>query len=281
MQFCFLNGEIIPLSEAKVGVEDIGLLRGYGVYEAFTALGGKTFRFVDHWNRFLDSAHALGLNIPVTEEKAERVIKELCEKNGLTGRSNVRFILTGGKAYGGIEYNFETPTFYILVEKHEPLPVEICEEGGKLITYPHLRFMPERKTTNYITAVNLQNYRKEEKAVEILYVHDGQVLECATSNIFLVKDNILFTPAENILPGITRKVVLELATSMEMSVEERLVGESELKLADEIFITSSFKDIVPITHIDEFQIGSGSVGPATKKLSQAFQDYFKSQFPSS
>lgn len=267
---CFLNGKILPISEARISVSDIGLLRGFGLYEGITALGGKPFRFSDHWNRLLSGAHVLNLNVPITEEKAEKVIGELAAKNGFIDRANVRVILTGGETIGGIEYDFETPTFYILVEKWEPLPAELYENGGKLLTYRHMREMPEYKTTNYIRAVNLQNWRKEEKAVEILFTYDGEVLECATSNIFIVKNQTLITPAENVLLGITRKVVLELAQELGLKTEERVILEEELKTADEIFITSSFKDIVPIVKIDDFEVGKGQIGPITKDLMRKF-----------
>lgn len=278
-QYCFLNGEIVPLSEAKVGVQDIGLVRGYGIYEGIPVLNGAPFRFADHWNRFLDGTHALNLNVPVTEEKAEKVIRELVEKNGVSKRSNIRIVLTGGPTINGIEYSFDTPTFYILAEKHEPLPQESYEEGAKLITYNYQREIPEHKTTNYIRAVLLQDFKKEEKAVEILYVHDGEVLECATSNVFLVKDNVLVTPSENILKGITRKVILEIAGDMGLQTEERPVAESELKNADEVFITSSFKDIVPIVKIDDFEVGreerDGEVGEVTVGLVERFAELIK------
>jgi branched-chain amino acid aminotransferase len=132
-----------------------------------------------------------------------------------------------------------------------------------------MRELPEYKTTNYIRAVNLQNWRKEEGAIEILYTYDNEILECATSNIFIVKDKILITPNENILKGVTRKVVLELAEG-KYKTEERPIYEEELKNADEIFITSSFKDIVPIVKIDDFKIANGQVGPITKELIKEF-----------
>lgn len=268
---CFLNGKIMPLSEAKVGVEDIGLLRGYGLYDGLTVFNGKVFHFTDHWNRMLSGAHILNLNVPITEEKAEKIIEELTLKNGFAERANVRIILTGGQTLGGIEYNFENPTFYILVEKWDPLPAEYYEKGARLLTYKHMRELPEYKTTNYIRAVNLQNWRKDEKAVEILFVYDGEVLECATSNIFIVKDKKIITPSENILKGITRKVVLELADELNLKTEERPVREEELKTADEIFITSSFKDIVPIVKIDDFAVAGGKVGEITSKLMAKFK----------
>jgi branched-subunit amino acid aminotransferase/4-amino-4-deoxychorismate lyase len=132
--------------------------------------------------------------------------------------------------------------------------------------------MPEIKTTNYIRAVNLQSLMKEQGALEILYTHDDEVLECATSNFFLVKDNVLITPAEGVLEGITRKIVLELAEG-DYKIERRKVAKADLGLADEIFITSSFKDIVPIVKIDDFAIGDGKVGPVTRDLMDKFAKY--------
>ncbi len=264
-QYCFFNGKIVPIEEAKVSVLDIGLLRGYGIYDGIPSFNGKPFRFADHWSRFVAGAHTLNLNIPITEEKAEKVVIELLEKNGMTERANVRFILTGGDTISGIEYDFEKPTFYIITERWEKLPEEVYSEGAKLITYRHVRELPESKTINYIRAVNLQNFKKEEKALEILYTYDGEVLECATSNVFLVKNKKIITPAENVLKGITRRVVLEIASDT-YEVEERIVHESELKEADEVFITSSFKDIVPIVKIDDMVVANGEVGSVTKDI---------------
>jgi branched-chain amino acid aminotransferase len=267
MNFCFLNSQIIPINEAKISPLDIGILRGFGIYEGIAAFSGEPFRFADHWGRFVKSAQAFNLNIPITEEKALKVIKELLSKNNHTLRANIRMILTGGEAINGIEYNFESPTFYILTENHTPLESEIYQSGGRLVTYNFKRQFPEFKTTNYINAVNLQEFRKAEEAVEVLYTNEGEVLECATSNIFLVKDGKISTPAEGVLFGITRKVVLEIAPE----TEERIIEESELSAADEIFITSSFKDIVPITKVDDFVIGNGRLGAKTLDLMAKFK----------
>jgi len=271
-EYCYLNGEIVLLKDAKVGVLDIGILRGYGIYEGLAAHNGKVFRFADHWNRLLSGAHLLNLNVPITEEKAEKICEQLLEKNFGKDRANIRIILTGGDTIDGIDYDFEKPTFYIVAEKWTSLPSEFYSDGAKLVTYRHLRELPEYKTTNYIRAVNLQNFRKSENAVEILYTYDGDVLECATSNIFIVKNGTLITPDENILKGITRKVVLELADRNKIPVEARTVLETELKTADEVFITSSFKDIVPIVKVDDYEIGTDKVGDLTKKISEEFDN---------
>lgn len=268
-QYCFLNGKILPLEEAKIGIEDIGLLRGYGIYDGLAVFKGKVFHLTDHWNRLLSGARVLNLKVPITKEKAGRIIEALAIKNKFTERANVRIILTGGQTLGGIEYDFENPTFYIITEKWESLPQDFYKSGTKLVTYRHMRELPEYKTINYIRAVNLQNFRKKEQAVEILYTYDGEILECATSNIFIVKNKTLITPAINVLKGITRKVVLELAGD-KYKIEERPIQEEELKIADEIFITSSFKDIVPIVKVDNFAVANGQVGPITRDLMGEF-----------
>ncbi|OHB01458.1 MAG: hypothetical protein A3A90_01255 [Candidatus Zambryskibacteria bacterium RIFCSPLOWO2_01_FULL_35_19] len=272
-KYCFLNGEIMPLEDAKVGIEDIGLLRGYGIYDGLAAFNGRPFRFADHWQRFTDGAHALGLNIPITEDSCEKKIVEIIKKSDIKERATIRMILTGGKTINGIEYDFENATFYITAEPFVPLPEEYFERGANILTYNHQREMPEYKTTNYIKAVNLQEWKNGEKAVEVLYINDGEVLECTTSNILLVKDKALITPAENVLGGITKKVTLELATEAGYKIEERIVYQDELKMADEIFITSSFKDIVPIVKVDDFQVADGKVGVMTKDLMLKFKAY--------
>ena len=114
--------------------------------------------------------------------------------------------------------------------------------------------------------------RKDTGAVEILYTLEGEVLECATSNIFIVKDNVLITPASDILGGITRTIILELAEG-NYKIEMRVVREAELRSADEVFITSSFKDVVPIAMIDDFPIANGAVGLVTKDLMARFAKY--------
>lgn len=271
-QYCYLNGEVLSLDEAKISILDIGLLRGFSIYDGLTVVKGKPLHFKDHWNRFTQGANALNLKVPITEELLEKKIIEIVGKSGLTDRANIRLIVTGGETKGGIEYDFDKPTFYAVAEKWEPLPKEYYDTGATLVISEHMRELPLFKTTNYIEAVNLQKLRKEKGAVEILYIYEGAVLECATSNVFIVKDNILITPAEDILEGITRKIVMELAEG-DYKIEKRKVLGEELKSADEVFITSSFKDIVPIIKIDDFSIADGIVGPVSRDLMAKFAKY--------
>ncbi len=269
----YLNGEIIPLAEAKVGILDLGLLRGFGVYEGITALRGEPFHFHDHWLRFNRSAKTLALRMPVSEEEFLAGLRAIIAHNAGKGRASIRAVLTGGTAIGGIEYAPGTETLFAMAEPAVPLPSELYEHGASLITHEHRRHLPHIKTIDYIEAVTLQPRRKDAGALEILYTHDGHVLECATSNVFLVKEGVLITPKEDVLGGITRKVVLDLARSAGIPVEEREVSSEELLGADEVFITSSFKDIVPIAFIDGRTIAGNAPGALTRRLMQEFTDY--------
>lgn len=271
--FCYLNGKILPVSEAKVGVYDIGLLRGFGIYEALRTCNRVPFMWSDHMTRFHRSVDALKLTIPVSDDEIKGVLSDLIARNIPEGREAViRFILTGGEAIGGIEYNPAHPTFYILVEPLEPLPDEVFQNGCKLIVHEHLRIFPGYKTTNYVTAVLLQEERKRAGALEILYTYQGKVLEPATSNLFIVMDGKIATAKDDILAGITRKVTIDLAKK-EFAVEERDVSVDEMYAADEVFLTSSFKDIVPVVEVAGKKIGAGVPGPVTKRVMELFHEF--------
>ena len=269
--YCYLNGKILPVQDAMVSVYDIGLLRGYGIYEGITTYKNKPFRLADHLARFRSSAKELDLAIPSSDEEIEKAVLSLVEKNGFE-RTNLRVILTGGNTIAGIEFDADKPTFYILAEEYKSLPSEMYASGASLITHEHQRALPEYKTINYITAVQVQNERKAKGAIEVLYVSNGKVLEAATSNIFIVKDGVVITPKNNVLAGITRNVVIEVAQK-KYKVIEREVTITDLLYADEVFLTASYKEIVPIVEIDGKRIAQGSVGKVTLVLMKDFQEY--------
>lgn len=272
---CYLNGAIIPVREAKVGVYDIGLLRGFGVYEALRTFKRKPFMFADHLARLHRSAAAMRLTVPASDEQMTSIIDDLITRNVPQEKEALaRFILTGGEAIGGIEYG-EQPTFYILVEELELPPAEVFVNGCTLIVYEHERPFAESKTTNYIQAVLLQNDRKRAGALEILYTSRGHVLECATSNFFIVNNGTIATAKDGVLEGITRKAVIAIAKK-EFPLEERDISVEEMYAADEAFLTSSFKDVVPVVKVGEKTIGNGGPGPVTKRVMQLFADFVRS-----
>jgi branched-chain amino acid aminotransferase len=271
--YCFLNGSIILQSEATVSIFDIGMLRGYGVYEAMTYIHGNLFMFQDHMARFRISARFLKIHISYTDAEIEKIIMSLVEKNGYTysDRLNIKFILTGGQAVGGIDFDRSKSSFYIFMEKWKSLPQSLYTDGASVLLHEHLRDYPQYKTTNYITAVSLQQKMKLAGALEALYTYKGNVLECATSNFFVVSAGNLLTPRENVLHGITRNVTVDLAQKQGIEVLERDITLEEVLNADECFLTSSFKDIVPVVSVGGKSISSGKVGEITRKMMTIFE----------
>ncbi len=271
MKYCFLNGEILPESEAKIGLNDIGLLRGYGVYDGITANGMTPFSFSDHYKRFYSSAEFLNIPLDYSEEEMKKILEDLILKNGFR-RTDIRVMLTGGDTKNGIEQSGST--FYILAEEHAGIG-DVGQNGAKVILHEFLRQDPVYKTTNYITAVRLQPEKKRAGALEIVYHWDGKILEASTSNIFIVKNGEVITPKENILFGITRKKVLEILSKLGISFEERDIPLEEFFSADEVFITSSFKDVVPVIRADSREVGGGKPGPISLKIAEEFNKLLK------
>jgi len=271
--FCFLNGKILPLSEANVGLYDTGMLRGFGIYEGLVSHNRKPFMFAEHMQRFHMTAKRMELEIPYSDDEIETALLELIAKNIPQGKEGlIRIIQTGGNAIEGIAYDPKTPTFYMLVEEHVPLEETYIENGAAIATIEHARQFPEMKTTNYIQAVLLQRRKREENLMEVLYVSNGRILECTGSNVFVVKNGKIATPARDILIGITRKATIDLAQK-EFPVEERDVSVDELFAADEVFVTGSFKEIVPIVSIDGKAVGDGKPGPISTRIVGLFREF--------
>lgn len=271
-KYCYFDGKICLLKDAKVSANDLGILRGYGVFDFFRTRNGKLFHFSDHYKRFANSARTIGLSVPIKQDELEKIVYKLLEKNS-DKDSSFRLVLTGGPTSNGM--SIEKPIFYILAESLYTLPEEIFKKGGKLITFDYSRLYPESKNTNYLLAVTLQKEKIKKKALEILYLNGNKVLECSTSNIFLIKGNNVITPKEGILKGITRKIVLGLAKKEGMNVIEKEIDKKTLLSADEVFITATNKDISPIVEIDGKKIKTGKPGEKTKILMDRFSEYTK------
>lgn len=271
-QKCFLNGKIIPLSDAKVSVLDIGLLRGFGIYEGLITHNRKPFMLEDHLARMHRSASKMSLTPPVSDADIAAAIGELVESNVPAGKEAlIRIILTGGTTVGVIDYDPATPTMFILVTEFTPLESEYLRTGCKVELVEYHRDLAEIKSINYIKTVLLQKERKAKSALEIVYTWQGQVLECGGSNIFIVKDGNIITTKDDIVLGITRKVAIDVAKP-HYSVEERTISVEEMLSADEVFITGSFKEVVPVVQVGDKKIGNGAPGPVSNHIVQLFAD---------
>ncbi len=270
--YCYIDGQIKKLNQALLPVTDIAILRGFAVFDFLRIYNNKPFRLKDHFDRFTNSAKLMSLNVPITLEVLDQIIQNLLLKNKMTDAS-IKVVLTGGESDDGLSLKSNTSHFFILMDDLCDLPSSFFTEGAKLITYNHQRVIPGAKNSNYIPAVLMQNKKKKAGAVEILYIDNDLILECATSNFFLIKNSVLITPKNNVLKGVTRKVVLEIAKRNKIKIEERDVLGSEMKTADEIFITATNKFICPIVDIDKNKIGDGKVGPVTLKLLTLYKNY--------
>lgn len=268
--FCYFNGKIIPLSKAYISLDDLGILRGYGAFDFSRTYNGKPFHLKDQFARFKNSAKSIGLSVPISQKEFEEVLYQLLKKNKLKDAS-FRAVITGGRAASDM-ISGSTPTFYILVEPAYSLPDSLYKKGVKLVPHNYMRYVPEAKTTNYIEAARLQKEKKKQGAFEILYTSDNKVFECASSNFFLIKGNTLITAKNNVLPGITRRIILSLAQP-HFVIEEREVGVDELATAHEAFVTGANKKVLGVVKIGNVIVGNGVVGEKTKLLKRLFDEY--------
>src|SRR3990167_10675843 len=254
--FCYFNGKIVSADKALIHLDDLGVLRGYGVFDVMKTVNGKIFLFDEHFKRLSDSADYLGVKLPAKKSEIEESIKKLISKNKIK-QASIRIVLTGGRSADAMHFDSNTPTFYILVSEFKPLEERLYKKGVKLAMVEHSRDVAEIKTTNYVEAVKAINkLQKKEKFFEILYVSNGLMLEASTSNFFAFIGDKLVAPKDNILKGITRNLVIKLAKK-EFETEERELKKEELNLMTEAFIAATNKDIVPVVQIDNLRIGEG------------------------
>lgn len=265
-KWCYVDGKIAESSTPQLKVGDLAVLRGYAVFDFVKVVKGRPLFWIEHLKRFRSSAKLLGLKVNKSDPELTNIAQELLKKNGLQDKdASLRLVLTGGESPNGMMPAGKS-VLAVLVEESYNLPEKVFKTGGKLITVDYCRSFPEAKTTNYLLAVSWQKKKLKEKAVEILYVNQNKILEASTSNFFLVKNKKLITAKADVLGGITRSAVIKLAKKAGYKIEEREVKVSELKTADEAFITATNKDVCPIVKIDKLKIGNGKVGEVTKDL---------------
>ena len=268
-KFCYFGGKIEESGKVGLPLNDIGILRGFAAFDFMRIYNGVPFHLSDHVKRFRKSAETLGLSLEFSEKDFENVLMELLEKNEMRN-AHVRFILTGGIAKNGLEPS--EPFLYILFEDLVDITDEVFEKGVSIITHEYQRPFAEAKTTNYQETVSLQKEKITKGAAEILFISNGVVLEASTSNICIVKNGVLITPKDDILHGITKKGVLELARQNRIEVQEREVSIEELLDADEVFMTATNKKVLPVVKVDEKVIADGKVGALSKKLLELFEN---------
>ncbi|MBC8152792.1 MAG: aminotransferase class IV family protein [Bacteroidetes bacterium] len=268
MHYGYFNGTIAPTDQLAIGITDLGLLRGYGLFDYFLTYNGRIFQWDWYWARFQNSALRMHLSLPLSKEETEQVVMQLLEKSAVSDTA-IRFILTGG--YSEDSINVVKPNLLILSEAVHPVPPIQYELGIKVILDEYVREMAEVKSTDYKRVILLADEIRAAGAQDVLYQKGGEISELSRSNFFIIKGEKLITPNRHILHGITRRTILQVAKA-DFEVEERPVLLSELYDADEAFTTSSTKMVLPITQIGELTIGEGIPGSKTHFLLDRFKE---------
>lgn len=256
-KWIFLNNAFVAEEQGLLSFKDLSFQRGYGIFDFFKVNENVPLFLEDHLDRFFSSAREMRILPSLTREELKIVILTLLEKNNLPF-SGVRLSLTGGLAEDG--FSIGNPTLLVSQQLLFPPTGDQVANGIKLFTYAYQRQLPQVKTIDYLTAIWLQPKRLEKGADDILYHHNDLVTECPRSNFFLVTaDNKIVTPSENVLAGVTRKKVLQIARK-NFAVEERAVSLSEILTAKEAFITSTIKQILPLSQIDDMVLPERTIG---------------------
>jgi branched-chain amino acid aminotransferase len=281
----YLDGKMVDKAQATVSVFDHGLLYGDGVFEGIRAYGSLVFKLKEHVERLYESAHTLMLTIPMTRAEMEQAVVDTLKANNLTD-AYIRLVVTRGVGDLGLDpRKCAKATVFIIADKIALYPKEIIEKGLPLVTCPTVRnhveaLNPQLKTLNYLNNI-LAKIEAINAGVNeaILLNAQGYVTECTGENIFYVKGNKLVTPPPyvGILKGITRETVMTLAKKAGMEVSEEVFTRHDLYTSDEVFLTGTAAEIIPVSKIDNRLIGDGKPGKTTMKLLEAFHNVTKTE----
>jgi branched-chain amino acid aminotransferase len=271
MDVYYVDGEFVPADEATIPVNDLAVLRGYGVFDSLRTYGGKPFYLREHIERLERSARKIGLDFIWSQKALADIVMQTLARNN-HAEYNIRIVLTGG-----VSNDFITPQgkprLLVMVTQRKQLPDWWYTDGVKIITEPYERDNPGAKSLDYIAGVMALRKANRENAIEVIYTDGaGLVREGTTSNIFVFQGDTLLTPGNAILLGITRQVVLDLTGGI-YETEVRDLKLEDLKAADEVFITASNKEVVPVIQVNDTVIGSGKPGARTRKVMEIFSEY--------
>ena len=273
----YLNGQFLPVSQAHISVLDRGFLFGDGVYEVIPVYGGHLLRPNEHLQRLQNSLDGIRLTNPLDRSQWLDVIQQLLEKNAAEDQYVYLHISRGVVVER--EHTFSEDahaTVFVMVSPLLPVARQELEVGISAITLEDIRWRAcHIKATSLLVNSLLKQQAKDEGASEALLVRDGWVTEGTASNLFIVQGMALITPPDSplLLPGITRDLVLELARNHGIDCVERDISVAELKAADEIWISSSTREIVPVVELDGVPVGNGHSGPIWGTMIDIYQAY--------
>ncbi len=272
----YVNGEFVAPEDAHISAFDRGLIFGDGIYEVVPIYGGQAFRWDEHLARLNNNLDIVGIRQPYTRQEWATVLVGLLSR--ATEEDHYLYIqVTRGVAPRNHVFpDSAEPTVFAYVQKLAPVAGSALTEGVTVVTIPDFRWHRcDIKTTSLIANVWLRQQAKEQGAAEAVLVRDGVVTEGAATNVFAVVDGIVRTAPQgsNLLPGITRDLVVELMNRHGVSYEERAFTEQQMINAEEVWITSSTNEVMPVSRINDNVVSGGRPGPAFQRVYDWFQQY--------
>jgi len=282
----YIKGKLYEKKDAKISVFDHGLLYGDGVFEGIRSYNRLVFKLREHIDRLYESAHSIMLEIPLTKTEMIKAVLSTLKANNLKD-AYIRLIVTRGEGDLGLDPRKckGNSTVIIIVDKIALYPDKFYKEGLEIITVPTIRNLPEALNPQIKSLNYLNNILAKIEAVSsgydeaIMLDSLGYVAECTGDNIFIVKDNHLYTPPQcmGTLRGITRDSVLEIARKNKIPVHEHVLTRHEVYISDECFLTGTAAEIIPVVKVDGRVIGEGKPGKVTLNLMKKFKELTKKE----
>jgi branched-chain amino acid aminotransferase len=277
--YAYVNGRYLRKEDASISIYDHGFLYGDGVYEAIRAYDGIVFKLREHIDRLYESAKSIKIEMPLAKDELGRIVVEVLKKNQLRN-GYVRIVVSRGYGKMGVDpRNCPKPTLVVMAEPREPLFGEKVKGISAIISSlrrtPSWALDPRIKTLNYLNNILAKIEAIDAGAEEAIMLNEqGYVAETSTENIFVVKNGVIATPHPSlgVLRGITRDVVIKLARELGYPIEERSITVHELFTADEVLVTGTAAEVVPIIKISGRIVGDGKVGPVFANIMKKFRE---------
>ncbi len=277
----YLNGNYLPLDEARISPMDRGFLFGDGAYEVIPVYSRRPFRLQQHLERLERTLAALQLANPLSKEQWAEVVQRLVDDHGSEDQGVYLQVTRGAAPVRDQAFPRPavTPTVFAYADRLPTPSAELLAVGGTALTAEDFRWLRcDLKTVSLVANVLLRQLSAAAGCTETILLRDGLVMEGSASNVLVVQDGVILAPPKSnlILPGVTYDVVLELAAANGIPTQVRPVAEAELRGADEVWVTSSTKEVLPITRIDDAPVADGRPGPLATRMNALYQD-FKNQ----
>ncbi len=278
-KFIWLNGNLVPPDQATVSVFDHGLLYGDGVFEGIRVYNHRIFKLATHLKRLDESARSIRLTLPIAIEDLAAATHATVKANDIQN-GYIRLCVTRGAGTLGLNpFVCPSPNIFIIADTITLYPAELYENGLAVITSSVVRnhpaaLSPRVKSLNYLNNILAKIEAIDAGVLEAVMLNpQGYIAECTGDNIFIVKDGILYTPPlhAGVLEGITMNTVLDLAARQGLEIRKPDLTKHDLYIADEMFLTGTAAEVIPVTKVDNRTIGAGEPGPITRSLIKAFK----------